>query len=233
MAAPLRTSLARLLFWRTEEAQSSRLREFAETEAFGARDLARAAERVQDPWTRRQLIRHAQDEVRHAGLLAEGASRPVTTGLGATMVGETAEDSAADIDAMGEIGFIAFVHGAEKRATAEFATHREALGEKGAFFESILEDERRHVAWTSHQLARYRSEGRGAEVDAAVRRMKMQRVTGAWMWLARRISLVTSTIVLTVVYVVGIGPFALLSGRGKGRARGWVTAKAPALQRPF
>lgn len=222
--------LARLLFWRSEDARARRMREFADTEAFGARDLARAAERVQDPWLRRQLIRHAQDEVRHAGLLAEEGSRPVPTGLGASVVGESAEDTAADIDQMGEIGFIAFVHSAEKRATAEFATHKAALGEKGEFFQSILDDERRHVAWTGHQLDRYREQGRGAEVGKALRDMQWQRIRGAWMWFARRISLVTSTILLAIIYVVGVGPFSLLRPR---RATGWVTAQAPQLQRQF
>ncbi len=206
------------------------MREFAETEAFGARDLARAAEQVKDPWLRRQLIRHAQDEVRHAGLLAEEGSRPVTTGLGASMVGDTPGDTAADIDAMGEVRFIAFVHEAEKRATAEFATYKDALGEQGKVFSSILEDEKRHVAWTGHQLDRYRADGRGAEVGAALRQMRIERIKGAWMWFARRISLVTSTLLLGVVYYFVLAPFSLVRPKP---ARGWSKSAPVRLQRAF
>lgn len=181
----MRATLARLLFWRRKD---DRLREFAETEAFGARDLARAAEQAQDPWIRRQLILHAKDEVRHARLLQEGtesdAARP---GLGASMMGEAAEDRGVDLAQMGEVPFIAFVHEAERRAVSEFKLHRAALGEKGAFFEDILKDEERHVAWTGHALKRFESAGRGQEVNDALASMRRQRYRGMGLALARRV----------------------------------------------
>jgi hypothetical protein len=108
---------------------AQRLREFAETEAFGARDLARAAEAVRDVWMRRRLLQHAQDEVRHAHLLGEEAGSAAEQPLGALLVGETATD--AGVEALGEVPFLAFVHLAEKRAAAEFALHREALASAG------------------------------------------------------------------------------------------------------
>lgn len=221
-------ALARLLFWRKK---ADRLREFAETEAFGARDLARAAERVDDPWLRRQLIRHAQDEVRHAALLGEDAAPASERALGGAVVGDTTSgESGIDIDRMGEVAFIAFVHEAEKRATAEFAMHREALGAEGELFTSILADEKRHVAWTGHQLQRWREAGRGAEVDAAVGRMRRQRWLNAWLWFARRLSLVMSTLILTGVFYVVLAPFTLLAGK---RPRGWQGTPPNDLSREF
>lgn len=224
----MRATLARLLFWRRKD---DRLREFAETEAFGARDLARAAEQAQDPWIRRQLILHAKDEVRHARLLQEGtesdAARP---GLGASMMGEAAEDRGVDLAQMGEVPFIAFVHEAERRAVSEFKLHRAALGEKGAFFEDILKDEERHVAWTGHALKRFESAGRGQEVNDALASMRRQRYRGMGLALARRVSWVMSTLLLTLVYYAFLAPFFLLAGSW---TRGWTGSRAPDLRRQF
>ncbi|MCB9763244.1 MAG: ferritin-like domain-containing protein [Alphaproteobacteria bacterium] len=223
----MRARIARLLFWRKPD---ERLKEFAETEAFGARDLARAAERAEDPWVRRQLIRHAQDEVRHAKLLDEDMGRPDAVGLGAAMIGETPAADGVDIEQMGELPFIAFVHVAEKRAVEEFKLHREALGERGEVFDSILQDEKRHVAWTGHALDRYEKAGRGDEVRQAVRRMQRQRWWGMWLAFARRLSWVVSAVMLSVVYYVLMGPFALLAGRWRG---GWVESRRTGLERQF
>lgn len=221
-------SLAKLLFWRKK---GDRLREFAETEAFGARDLARAAEQVSDPWLRRQLIRHAQDEVRHASLLGEEGAPAPERSLGGAVAGEASSGEAGiDLAQMGEVEFIAFVHEAEKRATAEFAMHEAALGADGAVFGSILADEKRHVAWTGHQLQKWRDAGRGAEVDAAVRRMRWGRVRDVWLWVARRVSLVMSTIILTLVFFLVVAPFSLLLGR---RAPGWQPTPETDLSREF
>ena len=217
----MNATLARLLFWRKPD---DRFREFAETEAFGARDLARAAEQTDDPWVRRQLIRHAQDEVRHARLLDEQVPQPAAPGLGASMLSEEQPAEGIDLEQMGEIDFLAFVHEAEKRATSEFALHKDALGDKGAFFEGILADEKRHVAWTGHALDRHRKAGRGKEVDAALRKVRRQRWWGLWLAFARRLSLVTSGLVLGLLYGVGVGPLSLLAGRWR---TGWRPAAAP------
>ena len=220
--------IAKLLFWRKPD---DRLREFAETEAFGARDLARAAEQAQDPWIRRQLIRHAQDEVRHARLLDEQVTTETPArGLGASMLGEFGDEAGVDLEQMGEIDFIAFVHIAEKKAVDEFELHKEALGEKGEFFDSILQDEKRHIAWTGHALDKFRAAGRGDEVDAALKRQKRNRFYMLWMWFARRISLVMSTLILSALYFGLLMPFKLLAGRFE---RGWRPISPPRLDRQF
>ncbi|MCP4807262.1 MAG: ferritin-like domain-containing protein [Proteobacteria bacterium] len=225
----MKETLAKLLFWRKPD---DRLKEFAETEAFGARDLARAAEQVSDPWLRRQLIRHAQDEVRHAVLLEEQmtADAAESGGLGAAVAGETNQDAGIDITEMGEVEFVAFVHEAEKRAVEEFKLHQGALGDKGEFFESILQDEKRHVAWTGHQLDKWREAGRGDEVDKAMRGFFWGRIYQTWMWLARRISWVMSTIILTVLYLTVVAPFSFMAGRFEA---GWRDGRRLDLERQF
>src|SRR3954466_8988995 len=56
--------------WRDPVRRGHRLLRFAETEADGGRDLARAAELTRDPLLRRLYLRHAEDEQRHADLFA-------------------------------------------------------------------------------------------------------------------------------------------------------------------
>lgn len=225
----MKNLLARLLFWRKPD---ENLQAFAETEAFGARDLARAAEQTNDPWIRRQLILHTQDEVRHARILGEEANSkpPPAVGVGAAAIGADAEMEGIDLEQMGQIRFLTFVHEAEKRATAEFQMHRGALGDKGEFFESILADEKRHVAWTGHALDKLRKEGRGAEIDKAIREMRWERIKLAWLRIARSISVVMSTIILTIIYYVFLWPFTLGARRDSS---GWQTGAVPKLNRQF
>src|SRR5688500_13210190 len=56
--------------WRDASRRARKLMRFSRTEADGGRDLARAAELTSDPLLRRLLLRHAQDELRHAELFA-------------------------------------------------------------------------------------------------------------------------------------------------------------------
>src|SRR5712672_3440409 len=54
--------------WADPGRRGRKLLRFAETEADGGRDLARAAELTQDALLRRLYLRHASDEQRHADL---------------------------------------------------------------------------------------------------------------------------------------------------------------------
>src|SRR3954471_1292227 len=56
--------------WADGRRRARKLLRFAETEADGGRDLARAAELTRDPLLRRLYLRHAEDEQRHADLFA-------------------------------------------------------------------------------------------------------------------------------------------------------------------
>src|SRR5213593_1301505 len=69
--------------WRTPGRRAHKLLRFAETEADGGRDLARAAELTRDPLLRRLYFRHAEDEQRHAHLFARrGRELPGIQGRG-------------------------------------------------------------------------------------------------------------------------------------------------------
>jgi hypothetical protein len=217
----------RAVFFRNAD---QRFREFADTEAYGARDLAHAASLMRDPWLRRQLLRHAQDEVRHARILDEGAARPAVRGVGASVLGGDPAEAGLDLEQLGEVRFLAFVHLAEKRAVEEFTMHRAALGAEGAHFDGILDDEKRHVAWTGHALERFRKEGRGAEVDEALRALARERWRNALLSVTRRVSEYMSVVVLLVLYVVLLGPFRLLAGAWR---TGWAPATRGRLERAF
>jgi hypothetical protein len=223
----VRSQLIRLLVWRRP---AERLREFAETEAFGARDLARAAEAVSDVWMRRRLLQHAQDEVRHARLLGDEAAPAREQSLGALVAGETATGTGVDIEHLGEVPFLAFVHVAERRAAAEFALHRQALAGKGAVFDAILADEQRHVAWTGRALERYRAAGRGDEVARALRRLRWERWLAPFRWVGQRLAGVMSAVVLTLLYAVVLPLFVPLAGR---RRPGWQQPPELRLDREF
>ena len=56
------------LVWNNLALKARNLLRFAETEADGGRDIARAAEVTSDPVLRRLFLRHARDEQRHAEL---------------------------------------------------------------------------------------------------------------------------------------------------------------------
>lgn len=217
--------LDRLLAWRRP---SARLREFAETEAFGSTDLTRAASRVDDAWVRRQLVRHAEDETRHAALLGEHADARPTQPLGAALAGETESRPALDVDGLGEVGFLAFVHVSERRAAEEFARARAANQENAEVFDAILADERRHVAWTGHALERLREQGRGAEVDASLARERWRVRLLPLRWLLGRLAEGLSAVLLTGIHALVLPPFALMR---PAERRGWQSAPPLDLRR--
>ena len=223
----MRPWIDRLVAWRRPAA---RLRAFAETEAFGGADLARAAAATPDPWIRRQLVRHAEDEARHAALLGEQAAAPGTLPLGAALAGETAVQPRVDVEQLGDIGFLAFVHLSEQQATAELARSRAASPEHAPIFDQILEDERRHVAWAGHALQRFRDQGRGAEVDAGLRSARWQRRLLPFRWILGRFADLSSALILGAIYLLVLPPFKLLAPRP---VQGWQTPPPHDLQREF
>ena len=60
--------------WRDPVRRGHRLLRFAEVEADGGRDLARAAELTADPRLRTLYLRHARDEQHHADLFRRRGS---------------------------------------------------------------------------------------------------------------------------------------------------------------
>jgi len=206
--------LDRLLLSRRSD---ERLREFAETEAFGGADLVRAAERTADPWVRRQLVRHAEDEARHAELLG-GPEGSGAVPLGAALAGDTEARPGVDLDELGELGFLAFVHVSEEKATREFARVGAVDADNAELFQRILADERRHVAWTATALERFRQQGRGAEVSRALTRERWRQRIRPLRWLSGRLAEGISAILLTILYFIALPPFTRLA---PAPPRGW------------
>jgi rubrerythrin len=178
--------------WSDPERKLKTLESFARTEADGGRDIVAAQQIVHDAELKAHLERHASDELRHADLFHRRAAELRAQGVAATR--EEASDKPYDLslsrgklaastdghgflrfalaDELGEVGYVAMLHVAEKRAAKLFRTHQRYLAhdpETRAIFASILKDEHYHVAYTGSMLKKWKKQGRGAEVKRALR----------------------------------------------------------------
>jgi hypothetical protein len=224
------------------------LQSFARTEADGGRDIATAARRVVDPELRRHLLRHAEDETRHAELFrrraeelraAGGAVVAAASAVDTGVAGDAAYDlsrgrPAHEVDAhgfltlglldeLGEVPYVAMLHVAEERAARLFRVHADLTQEDPAthgIFESILRDEQYHVAWTRAVLDGWREQGRADEVKRALKDARASRLWGAWKRLGVRSGAGFGRLVLVVMYFTVLLPFALLARAGRER-NGW------------
>jgi rubrerythrin len=221
------------------------LESFAETEEDGGRDLQAAALRVRDEEALTHILHHAKDEVRHARLfrdrarvVAEAQGRHLGAldeekGKAYDLSGMRSQDQvnahgffqAGLFDEMGEVGYVAMVHVAERRAAHIFTQHRAAALAAGdeataVIFEEILRDEKYHVAWTGTVLKRWRGEGRDAEVSRALSSARRGRALDAWRRLGLRSASGFATVLLCVLYWTVLAPFGLIARRTRSRV-GW------------
>jgi len=206
------------------------LESFARTEEDGGRDIASAARAVRDPELRAHLERHAADEARHAGLFrdraralrAEGVSAPSTPAApGPDLHGAHAGGLFADL---GEVGYVAFLHVAERRARDLFELHRELVGADAAtraLFEDILRDEKYHVAYTGTILERWRRQGRGGEVRAALAQARGSRWLEGWKRFGARAGARLSRAILRVLYFTLLAPAAIPARKLARERGGW------------
>lgn len=215
---------------------------FSETEEDGGKDLVRAARRVSDPELRAHLVRHSQDEVRHATLFrqraAEVAEQERLPVGGETQLGRPYDLAGARpgleldahgffnaglIDELGELEYVAMLHVAEKKAAELFTAYRDMNAHDPKtrdVFEAILKDEKYHVAYTGVFLEKWRKQGRGAEVDKALGAATGSRLMGAWKRLGMRSASGFSHIVLFALYWTLLAPFGLLA-RSRALPKGW------------
>jgi hypothetical protein len=215
--------------WRDARRRARKLLRFAETEADGGRDLARAAELTSDPVLRRLLLRHAVDERRHAelfaargrGLLGErprGGGRPFEANWLAP--GERGLDDLR-VDGVATGPLLAFLHLSEKAAAGRFALYRELLAhdpDTQAVFDTVLRDEEFHMSYTRKQLARLAPARQGW----ALWRARASRLGRAYLRAAAALAGLLGGLILTVQYFVLLPPFALLARRAARREpRGW------------
>jgi rubrerythrin len=217
--------------WLDAHRRARKLLRFAETEADGCRDLARAAELTGDPLLRRLYLRHAQDEALHADLFrARGrtllAAMPHRgTGIEADWIspGERGLDD-VDVEGQREGTLLAFLHLSEKAAAARFAIYAEVLDRDPgtrAVFERVLQDEAFHMAYTRKQLARLSPRKQGVELWKA----RASRIWKAYLRIAIALASAIGFVILTVQYFIVLPPFALLARRRRD-PEGLVPARA-------
>jgi hypothetical protein len=208
--------------FRDRARRARKLLRFAETEADGARDLSRAAELTTDPLLRRLYLRHAQDELRHAGLFrargrALARSAPAAgRGFDADFLapGERGLD---DLRVEGAAGapLLAFLHLSEKAAAGRFAVYGSVLAEDpvtARVFSEVLKDEAFHMSYTHAQLLRVSSRG-----SVELWKARLSRLWNAYLRAAAALASVLGTVALLAQYFLLLPVFALLAKRGERR----------------
>jgi len=220
--------------WSDARRRADKLLRFAETEADGGRDIARAAERTSDALLRRLYLRHAMDEQRHAKLfrargrdiLATLAGEGAGDGFQANWLapGERGLDDLA-VDTEKEDTLLAFLHLSEKAAARRFAIYHEVLAVDPVtrdVFGDILKDEAFHMNYTLSQLKRVSPKKHGARLWWA----RLTRLWKGYLRVASAVANVMGGVILAVQYFVVLPVFALLAKRSaKRELPGWVDAR--------
>src|SRR4051812_26763736 len=113
--------------WSDARRRGRKLLRFAQTEADGGRDLARAAELTPDAALRRLYLRHAADEQRHADLFAERGRALLRGSRGGEALevnwlapGERGLDDLR-VEGQTDETLLAFLHLSEQAAAGRFA----------------------------------------------------------------------------------------------------------------
>jgi rubrerythrin len=235
--------LERLLYplhwivFRHRRRRGIKLLRFAETEADGGRDLARAAELTSDALLRRLYLRHAQDEQRHAELFRQRGGSLLASlpdGESATFEanwiapGERGLDDLR-VDSESDESLLAFLHLSERAAAARFAVYERVLvsdPDTQRVFAEILRDEAFHMNYTHAQLQR---------VSPKLHRAKLfwARATRLWrgyLRIATALASVIAGILLVVQYFAILPIFAVLARRAARNERAGFVPRS--LERP-
>jgi hypothetical protein len=220
--------------WRDPVRRGERLLRFAEVEADGGRDLARAAELTPDPKLRRLYLRHAQDEQRHAEIFRRRGTELLRAHRSAETPawqpdwlapGERGLDDVS-VEAGGDGPLLAFLHLSEAAAARGFTTYREAVGNDGetrTVFATILKDEEFHMTYTRHELGRVSPRRQGWLLWKA----RLGRLWKGYLRLAVGLAGIMGAIILTLQYFILLPLFAWGAKRAaKREPEGW-TMVAP------
>jgi rubrerythrin len=219
--------------WADPGRRARKLLRFAETEADGGRDLARAAELTRDPLLRRLYFRHAEDEQRHADLFAKRGRELLAVQGRAPLLeanwlapGERGLDDVR-VDQSGDEKLLAFLHLSESAAADRFAAYAEVLdGDPPTreVFSRILQDEVFHMAYTRKQLARIAPRNGGMRLWQA----RAGRLWSAYLRLAVALASALGHLFLALQYFVLLPVFAVLAKRSARREpEGFIAARAP------
>lgn len=216
--------------WLDTARRARKLLRFAETEADGGRDLARAAEVTPDPLLRRLFLFHARDEQRHAELfrrrgaaLLHALSGPSRSGYRADWLapGERGLDDLR-IEELENGALLAFLHLSEKSAATDFASYRDVLQRDPstqAVFEEVLGDEAYHMNYTLSQLVRVSPERH----RLLLWRARLSRLWKGYLRLALALAGVISGLILTMLYFSLLVPFAYFAKRAaRQEPTGWL-----------
>jgi hypothetical protein len=216
--------------WHDAARRARKLLRFAETEADGGRDLARAAEVTQDPWLRRLFIIHSRDEQRHAELFRRRGALLLKTLSGASRSryradwlapGERGLDDLR-IEELKDAALLAFLHLSEKSAARDFARYRDVLEcdpSTRAVFEEVLRDEAYHMNYTLKELVRVSPERH----RLLLWRARLGRLWKGYLRLALALAGVISGLILTILYFTLLPLFGYLAKRAARREpAGWL-----------
>jgi hypothetical protein len=226
--------------WSDPYRRAQKLMRFAETEADGGRDIARAAELTKDGLLRRLYLRHAMDEQRHAGLF-RARGRAIYAALHAESVAGGANGGSFQANwlAPGERGLddlqvakenedalLAFLHLSEKAAARRFAVYHEVLDIDPAtrdVFTDVLGDEAFHMNYTYAQLKRVSPQRHGLRLWGA----RLSRLWKGYLRIAAAIANVMGGVFLTIQYFLILPLFAFAAKRAARRELpGWAPARA-------
>ncbi len=217
----LLTPLHRLV-WADPHRRARKLLRFAETEADGGRDLARAAELTFDPTLRRLYLRHAQDEQRHADLFRRRGRELLSQPGRASKFeanwlapGERGLDDLR-VEKQSDETLLAFLHLSEKAAAGRFVIYRRVLQadpDTRGVFARVLEDEAFHMTYTGKQLARLSPKKHGLRLWQA----RAGRLWKTYLRLASAVASVLGTVMLGLQYFLLLPAFALVAKRAARR----------------
>lgn len=218
------------LAWRGDTKIASKLSGFSATEAGSALDMLQAAEACEDPRLRRLFFRHALDEARHAEMFQAAARRlnPDASAGDYDLIHATRQNLWAQ---HGLVRFLAFVHLAETRAATRFAALRRRFADRpeiADLFDSVMKDERFHVAYSRRLLDELVASGKGAEVRRALFSVRVAGAWQAWRRAGRRLGDFVSRGILMLLYVSIVPLFALLQRVSGQPGRGWQKPANPA-----
>jgi rubrerythrin len=216
--------------WRDPVRRGHRLLRFAEVEADGGRDIARAAELTADPHLRGLYLRHALDEQRHAELFRRRGCELLRAHSGDAgwepawlAPGERGLDD-VNVERGRDAPLLAFLHLSERAAAIGFGTYRDAVAgdaETQAMFARILRDEAFHMNYTRHELGRVAPKKQGWLLWKA----RLSRLWKGYLRFAVALGSLMGGVLLTLQYIILLPPFAWAAKRAERREpAGWVTA---------
>jgi hypothetical protein len=218
--------------WNDPVRRGYRLLRFAEVEADGGRDLARAAELTPDPKLRRLYLRHAADEQRHAemfrhrgsALLLANARRGEGWQPDWIAPGERGLDD-VEVEPGRDGPLLAFLHLSEAAAARSFAVYHKAVAadaETRDVFARILKDETFHMSYTRHELGRVAPRKQGWLLWKA----RLGRLWKGYLRFAVALAGLMGAIILTLQYFILLPVFALGAKRAAKREKeGWAPAR--------